>query len=188
MNKTGQRSLALLLALLALSWPLLASARTEEQLIQDLESADSGKVKSALGQLQKHYPTSTKSLSAIKKALKDSRSEIRRKAARALGSLHAEVDQTNIRDLCALLKASDLDEVEDGLKALRGLKAPEAVPAILPLLRHRSANIVRDACRTLAVLGNKDTIPSIEPLLKNAEPDVMKDAKDAISKLRSKKS
>jgi len=186
MNKTGNRSLVLLLAVLTVWWPLLASARTEDQLIQDLDSSDSGKVKSALGQLQKHYPTSPKSLSGIKKALKDSRSEVRRKAARALGSLHAEVDQTNIKDLCALLKASDLNEVEDGLKALRGLKAPEAVPSILPLLRHPSANIVRDACRTLAVLGNKDTIPSIEPLLKNAEPDVIKDAKDAISKLRSK--
>jgi HEAT repeat protein len=186
MNKTGNRSLVLLLAILTVSCPLLASARTEDQLIQDLESSDSGKVKSALGQLQKQYPTSTKSLSGIKKTLKHSRSDVRRKAARALGDLHAEVDQTNIRDLCALLQASDLNEVEDGLKALRGLKAPGAVPSILPLLRHPSANVVRDACRTLAVLGNKDTIPSIEPLLKNAEPEVMKDAKDAISKLRSK--
>jgi HEAT repeat protein len=175
----------LLLLLMALG-SLSASAKTEDELIQALGSARLGDVTAALGQLEKHYPTSAKSVAAISKLVKDSRSEVRRKAARALGNLHAEVNQSTIKDLCALLKASSEDEVMDGLKALRGLKAPEAVAEILPALKHPSANVVRDACRTLAVLGNKDIIPYIEVLLKNSEPEVQKDAKDAIAKLRAK--
>jgi HEAT repeat protein len=81
---------------------------------------------------------------------------------------------------------SDRPEVEDALKQLREVDAPEAVPDILTCLNHVNANVVRDACRTLAVLGDKDVIPSIEPLLNDPRSDVRKDAKDAIEKLQSK--
>jgi HEAT repeat protein len=113
-------------------------------------------------------------------------SKVRRKAARVLGILHADVDQTDLKNICALLEASDPAEVMDGLKALRGLKASETVPQILPLLKHSNTGVLRDACRTLAVLGNKDVIPSIEPLLKHSHAAVKKDAQDAIFLLQSK--
>ena len=74
----------------------------------------------------------------------------------------------------------------DGLIALRGLKAAEALPEILPLLNHAAPNVVRDACRTVAILGGKEHIPLIEPLLKNADPKVQKDAQDALFVLKAK--
>lgn len=176
----------LLLALLTLAFPALAKEKTEEQLIQELSSAKVGDVVSALQSLEKQYPTSTNGFATMKKLLTDDRAKVRRKAARVLGVLHAEVDEANIQAICKLLKSSDVDEVTDGLKALRGLKAPSAVPEILPVLKSPTPNLVRDACRTLAVLGDKSVIPSIEPLLKDPNAKVQKDAQDAIYILKQK--
>jgi len=176
----------LLLALFTLAFPAQAKEKTEEQLIQELASPNASKVADALQALEKQYPTSTNGFAAMKKLLTDDRAKVRRKAARVLGVLHAEVDEANIQAICKLLKSSDVDEMTDGLKALRGLKAPSAVPEILPLLKHPNSHIVRDACRTLAVLGNKETITSIEPLLNSPEAAVKKDAQDAIYILKQK--
>ena len=49
--------------------------------------------------------------------------------------------------------------------AVRGLKAPDAVAEILPLLKNPTPNVIRDACRTLSVLGStsdvyQTTLPS----------------------------
>ena len=173
------------LALLAMAPPAKA-AGAEDELIQKLASPMAQTVTEALQQLEKKYPTSTKALPTIKNLLIDSRASVRRKAARVLGSLHAEVDHDNIKAICKLLQASDVAEITDGLKALRGLKAADAVPEITPFLKHSNTHLVRDACRTLAVLGNKDLIPSIEPLLNHKEPAVQKDAQDAIAVLRAK--
>lgn len=188
MNKTCKRSFigALALALFAATLPALAAEKTEDEFIAQLASPKAEKVADAMLKLEKQYPTSTKAFPTMKKLLKDPRPKVRRKAARVLGILHAEVDQENIRDICALLKASDPQEVMDGLKSLRGLKAAEVVPEILPYLNHSNPGVIRDACRTLAVLGNKDLIPSIEPLLNHSRADVKKDAQDAIFQLRAK--
>ena len=176
----------LLLALLTMALPVLAKDKSESELIQDLTLPAAGKVTGALQALEKQYPTSTNALPAIKKLLTDERVEVRRKAARVLGALHAEVDAADIQAICALLKSSNVAEMTDGLKALRGLQAPSAVPELLPLLKNSNSHIVRDACRTLAVLGNKDTIAAIEPLLNNPEPAIKKDAQDAIYILKQK--
>ena len=84
------------------------------------------------------------------------------------------------------LKSTNPGEVVHTLKLLRKPDCSAAVPAILPLLNDKNANVVRDACRTLAVIANKDIIPAIEPLLKDKRPAVRKDAQDAIDKLRAK--
>ena len=175
-----------MLAMLAIASPVLAAEKSEDHLIADLASPKEAVVTTALLKLEKGYPTSTKAFPTMKKLLTDSRSAVRRKAARVLGALHADVDQTDIKAITALLKGTSAEEITDGLKALRGLKAPEAVPEITPFLKHANTHLIRDACRTLAVLGNKDLIPSIEPLLKHPEPAVQKDALDAIATLRSK--
>jgi HEAT repeat protein len=189
MNYLSKRSFigTLAIAVLALSQTILfAAAASEESLIADLASPKEGVVTSALQKLEKEYPTSTTALPAIKKLLTDPRPKVQRKAARVLGSIHAPVDQTDIDNICALLKSPDVDEVTDALKALRGLNAPSAVPQILPVLKSPTPNLVRDACRTLAVLGDKSVIPSIEPLLKDPNPKVQKDAQDAIFALKAK--
>jgi HEAT repeat protein len=188
MSNLSKRSLvgALLLAMCTMASPLLAKEKSEDQLIQDLASPDADKVAETLQHLEKGYPTSTKSFPAIKKLLADQRPKVRRKAARVLGALHAQVDEANLKDICALLKSTDTAEIVDGLKSLRGLKASSTVPEILPLLKHDKVNVVRDACRTLSVLGDKGTIPAIEPLVSNPDPKIHKDAEDAIYILRSK--
>lgn len=96
------------------------------------------------------------------------------------------VGNPEVGELCEALQSSEPRDVIRALQGLRGLKAPEAVPEILPCLGHKSPNVVRDACRTLAVLGDKKTIASIEPLLKHDRSDVRKDAKNAIAILQAK--
>jgi HEAT repeat protein len=189
MNYLSKRSFIgmLALAVLALSQTISSEAPpSEAALIADLASPKEGTVTSALAKLEKEYPTSTTMLPAIKKLLADPRPKVQRKAARVLGALHAPVEQTDVKNICTMLKASDVDEVTDALKALRGLNAPSAVPEILPVLKSSTPNLVRDACRTLAVLGDKSIIPSIEPLLKDPNPKVQKDAQDAIFALKAK--
>jgi HEAT repeat protein len=188
MSKLWKQGLAvaLVLGLGALASPLRAAEKSEDELIAQLGSPNPDKVGEALQHLEKQYPTSTKAFPTIKKLLSDPREKVRRKAARVLGALHAEVDSSNLKDICALLKSPDNNEVIDGLKALRGLKAAESVPDIVPLLKHPHINVIRDACRTLSVLGNKDTVPALEPLLSHPDPKVKKDAQDAIYILKAK--
>jgi HEAT repeat protein len=143
-------------------------------------------VTSALQRLEKDYPTGKKAVPTMRRLLTDPRIEVRRKSARVLGVLHAEVDERDITEICKLLKATEPAVIIDGLKSLRGLEAQQAIPEMLPLLKHSHPNVVRDTCRTLAVLGNQDLIPSIEPLLKHPKGDVRKDAHDAIFALRAK--
>ncbi len=177
---------ALFMAIVAITSPVVAADKTEDQLIAELSGKDAGKVATAMLHIEKKYPTTTKALPVIKGLLTDARPAVRRKAARVLGSLHSEVSETDIKAITELFKATDSREVMDGLIALRGLKAQSTVPQILPLLKHATPNVVRDACRSLAVLGGKDVIPSIEPLLSHPDAKVQKDAKDAIFALKSK--
>jgi HEAT repeat protein len=111
---------------------------------------------------------------------------VSRKAARALGNYHATLEPGELRIVLGFLKHSDPDVVMDGLKTLRGLKVPEVVPQLVPLLQNPNHNILRDTCRTLAVLGDKSVIPQIQPLLKDMRRDVKKDAANAIAALQAK--
>jgi len=190
MSEHGKKSVGAVVALLAVFVASVLIARaeppSEEKLIKDLKEPLHTTVVSALSNLEVYYPNSPNSLPAIKKLLTDKRPRIRRKAARVLGAMHADLDPAALKDVCNLLKASDPNEVQDGLQALRGLKVPHLVPEIIPFLQHPNEWVVRDACRTLGVLGNKDTIPSLEPLLNHPNAAVKKDAQDAVFKLKNK--
>jgi HEAT repeat protein len=177
---------AVTIAAVGVCLPLHAAVLSEEELIAQLSLPDEAKVNSALLKLEKQYPTSPTAIAAEKKLLADPRIKVKRKAARVLGALHAEVSQADIKAICELLKSADSQAVQDGLKALGGLKAQSAVPEILPLLKSPVPNVIRDACRTLTVLGNKSVVPSLEPLLSYPEPKVQKDAADAIAILKLK--
>lgn len=177
---------ALLIAIAAFTFPVFAADKTEDQLIAELSGKNEDKVTAAMLQLEKKFPSGTKAIPAIKGLLTDSRSKVRRKAARVLGVLHVDVTDVDLKAITELFKGADPREVMDGLISLRGLKAQSTVPQILPLLKHTTPNVVRDACRTLAVLGGKDVIPSIEPLLTHPDAKVQKDAKDAIFALKAK--
>lgn len=190
MMKLTQRSFLLALAcgifaITAVS-AQAAKVKTEDELIAELSSPKEEVVTAAMLKLEKQFPTSTKTVTEIKKYLGDNRAKVRRKAARVLGVLHAEVTSAEIKSICALLKAEDYREIMDGLIALRGLKAAEALPEITPLLNHKTPTVIRDSCRTIAKLGNKEHIPLIEPLLKHADAKVQKDAQDAIFELKNK--
>jgi hypothetical protein len=167
--------------------PLQSRApKGEYELIQELNSSSTKIVIKALTDLEKKWGRSTNAIPAIKRLVTDSDSKVRRKAARVLADFHADVNQTDIDNICALLKSSDSSEIVDGLKALRGLKAQSAIPEIVPLLKHTNNNVIRDSCRTLAVLGDKNLIPQIEPLLEFPDVKVQKDAADAIDILKLK--
>ena len=103
----------------------------QEQLIRDLDAANSeGVIIRALMDLERSrvYDASP----AMKKLLTDPRAPVRKKAAHAVGKLHLDVDESDIKALDAMLKADDPNEVEQSLKALRNLDAPSAVPEVLP--------------------------------------------------------
>jgi HEAT repeat protein len=175
--------------LLILTAVLPAPARppkSEDELLTTLSSPKDKEVYNALQDLEKQYPADEKILPPIKNLLADPRPTVRRKAARVLGAIHADVSNADIKNICGLLTAADKHEVIDGLIALRGLKAPSAIPQILPLLDNPDLNIKRDSCRTLAVLGDKSLIPKIKPLLDYPDVAVQKDAADAIDILKEK--
>jgi HEAT repeat protein len=180
------RTLAVSLFLAAISFPALASKKTEEELIAQLASADEGKVTSALQGLEKEYPSSQTARAKIVAMLKDPREKVQRKAARVLGALNAKVDAKALADITPLLKSANKDTVIDGLKALRGLDAASTVPQIVPLLSSPDENIKRDACRTLAEIGSPAVISKIEPLLADANKKVQEDARAAIERLKLK--
>jgi hypothetical protein len=196
--------------------PLSAAPRkTEAELIRMLQSRDYHTINDALDRLPAWYPHSTNAVQIIRGMLRSNAVVTRpvppsqlttggvtaksspmlvlpppdimaRLAAKALGKYHAALDEDELGIICNLLDSQDEETVMDALKALRGLKAPQAVPKILPLLKSKNAHVVRDSCRTLAMLGDKSIIPSIEPLLKDSRADVRKDAQDAIDLLSAR--
>jgi HEAT repeat protein len=192
MSKLYRRSFIgmLILAVFGLTLaPLLLQARppkSEDELIADLASPKDNVVISALQNIERSYPTTTKALPAMKKLLADPRDKVKRKDARVLGVIHADVDSTDIENICELLKSSDKRAIMDGLIALRGLKAQSAIPQIIPLLDNPDSNVKRDSMRTLAVLGDSSLIPKIKPFLTYPDLAVQKDAADAIAILKEK--
>jgi HEAT repeat protein len=187
---------ALALILISAALPVLGDSpappaqpkmdKGEEQVIANLSSPNESKVIDALKDIENKYSKSTNAFPKMRELLADTRENVRRKSARVLGILHADVTEADIQNIAMLLKSPEPRVIIDGLKALRGLKAPSAVPEIVPLLKFPQSNVKRDACRTLAVLANKDVIPQIEPLLNDPEKDVKIDAQAAIDTLQKK--
>lgn len=163
-----------------------SAPQTEAEIVEQVKSPNEDVSIKAMMTLEKKYPTSTAGLPAVRSMLTDSRPKVRRKAARVLGVLHAEVTPSDVDAICAMLQSSDPLEATDALKALRGLNAPTAIPKVVAVLQNANTHLVRDALRTLAVLGKADLIPTIEPLLQHPDPAVKADAQDAIFKLRAK--
>src|SRR5262245_8717315 len=89
----------LTLAIAGFASPVFAKDKTEDQYIADLSSPKEAEVTEALLKLEKLYPNSTKALPKIKSLLTDSRSKVRRKAARVLGAMHAEVDANDLKNI-----------------------------------------------------------------------------------------
>ena len=176
----------LIAALLLTAAPALGAARSEDEWIAQLASADEGKVTSALQGLEKNYPESPRARAKIIEKLTDPREKVRRKAARVLGAIHAEVDRKALDEMAALLDSKEKDAVIDGLKGLRGVNAGAIVPRILPLLKSPDENIKRDACRTLAEVAGPSVIPQIQPLLDDPNPKVRQDAHEAVARLKEK--
>jgi HEAT repeat protein len=174
-------------AIFATALPLLAGKpKTEEQLIADLDSPKDKVVYAALQDLEKQFPTSAPGLAKMKTLLTDPRPTVHQKAARVLGALHADVSETDLKNIAAMLDATDKKEIMEGLKALRGLKAQSTIPKIVTLLSHADANVKRDACRTLAVIADKSVVKDIEPLMQDADKGVARDASDAVFTLKNK--
>lgn len=198
--RMGRILLLLLFGLFGWSSGMQAAARkSEAELIAMLRSPDPQKVIDALDRLPNWYPESTNAIREIRALLKSKRPPVRdwpanllnRKAARALGDYHATLEWDELAIITGFLRSPVVEEVMDGLKALRGLTGPpefrrKITEHVVPLLKDADAHVVRDACRTLAVQGDKETIPALEPLLRHARRDVRKDAKDAIEALRAK--
>jgi HEAT repeat protein len=190
MKNITKRSFVVVMAAAVFAWGIspapAGKVKTEEELIAALAGPNEDVVADAMLHLEKEHPSSAPAIAEIKKYLTDSREKVRRKAARVLGALHAEVSEAELKSITAMFKATDPQEVMDALKSLRGLKAGSVLPEILPLLQSADIGVIRDACRTVAVLGTKANIPAIEPLTTHADAKVQKDAKDAIFTLQSK--
>jgi HEAT repeat protein len=184
--KAIYQRLLILGAVFAIALPLLAEPKNETELLSALDSPKDKVVVSALQDFEKSFPNSEAGLAKVKALLTDARPTVHRKAARVLGALHANVSDADLKNIAALLEAKTKEEVMDGLKALRGLKAQSIAPQLVPLLQNADQNIKRDACRTLAVIGDKSQIKDIEPLLQSSEKAVVEDASKAIFALKNK--
>jgi HEAT repeat protein len=172
--------------MLAIAFPVNAAEKTEAAAIAALSDKNGDKAAAAMQEIEKKFPTSVEGIKKIKSMLGDERVKVRRKAARVVGTLHADVTEAELKTIAQMLKGTTPEEVIDGLKSLRGLKSQPVIPEIKAMLNHPTPNVIRDACRTLADIGTKDLIPAIEPLLNHAHAAVKKDAQDAIFKLKNK--
>lgn len=184
---------------------------TESDYLEMLHSGDFQKMKEALHSLPLRYPNSTNAIAAIKQMLHNSHevsvteicttpgkstvsyvrhippTMIARLTARALGNYHATATDADLDVIFDQLIGSHVtDTAMDGLKALRGMNVPQAVPRLLPLLEDGNKHVVQDTLRTLAVLGDESLIPRIEPLIHSPIIYVAGDARDAINKLKMK--
>ena len=189
---------AVVMAVLVPASASAAARKSEAELIAMLESTDHRTVLDALDRLPNWYPNSTKAQPQIQKLLGAKVNAvgvpinlISRKAARALGNYHVTLTWDELQVFLGFIRSHDVDDIMDGLKALRGLKEPpdveEKISAeIMPLLKNEEIHIVRDAIRTLGALGNKNSLPAIEPLLKHTNSDVKKDAREAIAAIEKK--
>lgn len=181
------RKATLAVALVAFLLPSavsLAKDWTKEDVSAGMASSDDGKVYDALQQFEKHFSDDAELRQKALSLLGDARPKVKRKAARVFGALGAKLTDAQVRQVQALLSASDKDSVIDGLKALRGLQNRNDFAPILPLLQNPDSNIKRDSCRTLAVIADKSVIPKIEPLLTDPDKKVQKDAEEAIAALK----
>lgn len=181
------RHLLIVTALLTTALPLLAGQpKTEDELIAALDSPKEKVVYAALQDLEKQYPTSAPAQAKMKVLLTDPRPLVHEKAARVLGALHADVSDTDLKNITAMLDSAESKEAMEGLKALRGLKAQSTIPKIVACLKNPNPGVKRDACRTLAVLADKSIVPDLQPLLSDPDKGVVKDASDAIFTLNAK--
>ena len=180
----GTRFCLIALLMLSISPSQLNAAKAEAELIVDLNSPNASTVANTIEKLGHQYPASTNAHAAIRPLLADPRPTVRRRAARILGYCRAIVDDNDVRNICQLFQSTDMSEIEDGLKALRTLVAPQATPLILPLLQFHHPGIIRDACRTLAEMGTEEAIPAIQPLTNHPDKNVRADAQRAVTRLR----
>ena len=188
----------------------LANAKpSESELLDLLHSGDFPKVLSAFDKLPKEYPNDIEAIAAIRGILHTNASmtfteqevgpqrtiyshpvshiDVAREAARALGNYHIVATDEDISDIFnQLIKSHDLNATMDGLKALRDMTAPQAVPLLIPLLQDENDHVLRDTIRTLAVLGDDSTVKYIEPFTRHQRLDVIADAKAAIKELKKK--
>ena len=183
--KTMCQRLLVVLIICAAALTSFAKEKTVDQLIAELSSPKPNVVVSALQNLEKSYPTDVNAQAKIKPLLADPRATVKRKAARVLGVMNAEVSSEDLKNIVTLL-SGDKGEKTDGLKALRGLKAQSTISQITPLLKDPDKNVMRDAIRKLAVLGDKSLVPTIQPFLTVPDLAVQKDAADAIAILKEK--
>ena len=193
-------SAVLVIAIVLLAPPFANAAprKSEAELIKMLASTDYQTVIDALDRLPNWYPQSTNAIPQIRKLLctqlnvsRVPSNLISRKAARALGNYHATLDWDDLKIFLGFIRSSNVDDVMDGLKALRGLKEPPDIEhniaaEVVLLLKDKEIHIVRDAIRTLGTLGNKEVIPAIEPFLKHMRVDVRNDAREAIAAIQKK--
>ena len=206
MPQTHLISLSALMLTALFSWlPINADAtpapkpkKTEAELISMLRSTDHQKAIDALDRLPNWYPKSTTAVLEIRQLLGRTVNQrgvpkniLSRKAARALGNYGATLSEDDLKVFVGFIRSSDIDDVMDGLKALRGLKqSPDSerklCAEIVLLLQDKEIHVVRDAIRTLGILGNKDIIPALEPFLKYMRLDVKRDAKEAIAAIQKK--
>lgn len=190
----------LLLAITALVPPSsdAAPGKSEADLIAMLRSQNYKQVLDALDRLPNWYPNSTTAVQEIRKLLGTRLTisgvppnYLSRKVARSLGNYHATLNSDEVKLILGFVRSAEIDDVMDGLKALRGLKEPaeieEKIAAeLVLLLQDKEPHVVRDAIRTLGVVGNKETIPAIEPFLRHLKLDVKRDAREAITALEKK--
>jgi len=140
----------------------------------------------SLAALEDHYLDSNTWHPAVRKLLADPREEVRLKAARVLGVVHAEVTPEDLKNITAMFQSTTPNIVMGALKALRGLQAQSTLPEIVPLLQNSHDGIVRDALRTIAVLGDRSLLPQVEPLLNHPNAKVQKDALACVAALKAR--
>jgi hypothetical protein len=175
---------------------IVFSKQPEEYYLEQLQSGNLNQIQTACSRLPVLYPDSSNAVTQIRGILYNYRSlkitqdragadhkphQVTadpilacRACARALGNYHITATDKDLSVIFTeLVESHDSDTAMDGLKSIRGMTAPQAVPLLLPLLNDGNVHVLRDTIRTLGVIGDDSVIPHLEPLLHSHRIDVV---------------
>ncbi|NET43386.1 HEAT repeat domain-containing protein [Okeania sp. SIO2B3] len=116
------------------------------------------------------------------KLLEDSDSNVRMRAADALGKIGSE---TAIPELIKLLEDSDYSVRHSAAEALGKIGSETAIPELIKLLENSDSGVRHSAAEALGEINSETAIPELIKLLENSDSGVRHSAAEALGEINS---
>ncbi|MBD2362506.1 HEAT repeat domain-containing protein [Anabaena minutissima FACHB-250] len=125
---------------------------------------------------------SDKAIPYLNPLLEDEDSDVRRRAAYALGEIKSEAA---IPRLIQLLEDEDSDVRAGAADALGGIKSEAAIPGLIQLLEHGNSDVRRSIASALGEIKSEAAIPHLIKLIEDEDSFVRYSAASALREIKS---